>query len=121
MKYIQVLDEIADTKETVLHVVSDLCTGYMECHGHKFLVLEGDAKVYDIIQRIKLEYESDVDWLIPFPGDWHLLKNYQICLMKPFFEAGLRDLAVASGYPARSIENCSKFRRTLNGVLGESI
>ncbi len=61
---------------------------------------------------IKYEYSTDLDWLIPFPGDWHLLRNYQICLMKPFFDAGLKDLAIASGYPANSIESCSKFRRT---------
>ena len=28
---------------------------------------------------------------------------YQLCLMKPFFEAGLKDLAVTSGYPSQSI------------------
>ena len=112
VRYSQVLDEVADCKDTVLGIVSRLHSEYMLMHNHSFVVLEGDAKVYDIIQRVKREYGSDLDWLIPFPGDWHLLKNYQICLMKPFFEAGLRDLATASGYPAKSIENCSKFRRT---------
>ena len=32
--------------------------------------------------------------------------------MKPFFEAGLKDLATASGYPAPSIQSCSNFQRT---------
>ena len=32
--------------------------------------------------------------------------------MKPFFEAGLKDLAIASGYPALSIQSCSNFQRT---------
>ena len=32
--------------------------------------------------------------------------------MKPFFEAGLKDLATASGYPALSIQSCSNFQRT---------
>ena len=50
-----------------------------------FLVLEGDAKTYDTIQAVKHEYGSDLNWLVPYPGDWHLLKNYQICIMKPFF------------------------------------
>ena len=66
---------------------------------NKFVVLEGDAKTYDTIQAVKFEYGVELSWLIPYPGDWHILKNYQICLMKPFFEAGLKDLAIASGYP----------------------
>ena len=32
--------------------------------------------------------------------------------MKPFFEAGLKDLAVTSGYPSQSIQNCSQFKQT---------
>ena len=32
--------------------------------------------------------------------------------MKPFFEAGLKDLAIASGYPELSIQSCSNFQRT---------
>ena len=31
--------------------------------------------------------------------------------MKPFFEAGLKDLATASGYPTHSIQSCSNFKR----------
>ena len=45
VKYLSVLDEIADNKDTVLHVISDLYTKHMVAHNHKFLVLEGDAKV----------------------------------------------------------------------------
>ena len=44
VKYIQVLDEVADSKDTILHVISEL---HAECickHNHKYLVLEGDAK-----------------------------------------------------------------------------
>ena len=49
---------------------------------------------------------------MPFPGDWHLLKNYQIALMKPYFDAGLKSLAEASGYPSVAIRNCTQFKRT---------
>ena len=71
-----------------------------------------EMQKHAIIQAIKFEYGQDLAWLIPYPGDWHLMKNYQLCLMKPFFEAGLRDLAVASSYPSQSIQNCSQFKRT---------
>ncbi len=81
VKYVQVLDEVADSKDTILHVISELHSEYISKHSHKYLVLEGDAKTYDIIQAIKHEYGQDLSWLIAYPGDWHLLKNYQHCLM----------------------------------------
>ena len=110
--YIQVLDEVADYKDTILHIISGLHAEYICQQNHNFLVLEGDAKTYDIIQAIKYEYGQDLGWLIPYPGDWHLLKNYQLCLMKPFFETGLKDLAAACSYLSQSIQNCSQFKRT---------
>ncbi len=72
MQYVQVLDEVADTKYTILHVISELHAEYISKHDHKYLVLEGDAITYDIIQSIKHEYGPDLGWLVPFPGDWHL-------------------------------------------------
>ena len=38
--------------------------------------------------------------------------NYQCALMKPYFDASLKDLARASGYPTEAIQSCSKFKRT---------
>ena len=76
--YIEVLNEVADEKDTVLHVINNLYVEYVCKHGKQYLVLEGDAKTYDVIQAVKFEYGSDLNWLIPYPGDWHLLKNYQI-------------------------------------------
>ena len=50
VKYIQVLDEISDNKDTILHVIRDLYDRYMVENGHKFVVLVADAKVlgYDL-------------------------------------------------------------------------
>ena len=81
-------------------------------YGKKWVVVEGDALTYDTIQSLKLEYGAELNWVLPYPGDWHLLKNYQLCLMKPFFEAGLKDLACACGYPSASIKKCTHFQRT---------
>ena len=78
----------------------------------KWLVVVGDAKVYNVLQSLKHEYGDDLQWLFVYPGDWHLLKNYQLSLMKPYFDAGLKELARASGYPTEAIQNCSKFKRT---------
>ena len=115
--YVNVLDERADDKDTVLHVVNQLYTEHVCKQGKRFLVLEGDAKTYEIIQNLKEEYDKDLNWLYAYPGDWHLLKNYQHCLMKPFFEAGLKELADCVGYPSQSIQSCSIFKRTHNFLM----
>ena len=53
--------------------------------------------------------------MIPFPGDWHVLKNYQEVLLKIYFDAGLTELAVASGYQPNSVGK--KFSQTHNFLL----
>ena len=87
-------------------------------HVHRLLVytipvcLPEDAKLYDIIQVLKHEYGEDLKWLIPTPGDWHMLKNVQLALMKPYFDMVLRQLAHTSGYLAAAIQSCCQFKRT---------
>ena len=55
--------------------------------------------------------------MLIYPGDWHLLKNYQIALVKPYFEPGLRELAKACKYPLAAIKSCSQFKRSHNFIL----
>ena len=83
----------------------------------KHLLVAGDAKVYDVLQFLKFEYGVEYSWLIPMLGDWHLLKNYQIALMKPYFEAGLKELAQVSGYPVAAIQTCGQSKRTHRFLL----
>ena len=63
-----------------------------------YLVLVGDQKTYVRIREMKHEYGSELDWLIPFIGDWHLLSNYQSVLTKVYYDAGLKELAETSGH-----------------------
>ena len=53
-----------------------------------------------------------MDWEIPMPGDWHILMNFQKALMKTYFNAGFKHLAIAAGYPPATIEACGQFKRT---------
>lgn len=115
--YVDVLNEIADDKDTILHVLNNIYDEYICRHNKTFVLLEGDAKTYEVMQALKNEYKNDLNWLVIYPGDWHLLKNYQICLFKPYFEAGLKDLAICTGYPALSTETCSNFKRTHRLIL----
>ena len=80
-------------------------------NSSSYLVVEGDAKLYELLQSLKLEYNKELCWLLPFPGDWHMLMNYQAALMKPYFDAGLNALVEAAGYPVAGIKACSQFKR----------
>ena len=79
------------------------------------IILEGDQATYERLQCIKAEYGHDLDWMIIFPGDWHILKNFQEVLLKIYYDAGLSDLAKASGYRPNSIG--TQFKRTHRFLL----
>ena len=59
---------------------------YIIKSGNELLLLERD----ELLQSHKYEYGEELNWVIPNPGDWHLLKNYQLPLMKA---AGLKAIA----------------------------
>ena len=46
-----------------------------------------------------------MSWVILYPGDWHMLMNYQSALMKAYYDAGLKGLAKAAGYLLRVVAN----------------
>ena len=79
-------------------------------------MLEGDAKLYEVVKSLKFEYGEEFSWVIPYPRDWHMLMNYQKALMKPYYDAGLKALACAAGYPVAAIQSCSQFKRTHNFI-----
>jgi len=110
--YLDVMDAKSDSKDTLMSMLQNLHQQFISRQGRQHLVVEGDAKIYELLQSLKFEYGDELQWLIPFPGDWHLLMNYQSALMKPYFDAGLKSLAEASGYPVVAIRNCTQFKRT---------
>lgn len=113
--YLSVVDLHADTPEAMKKVVAKLHEEYMVGVNVNYLVLVGDQKTYVRINELKDEYGNALDWLIPFIGDWHLLSNYQSVLMKVYYDAGLKELAEASGHRGEtltSIKNSSSFKRT---------
>ena len=45
--------------------------------------------MFDVLQELSIEYGENLRWLVPIPGDWHILYNYQKVLIKPYGDAGL--------------------------------
>ena len=79
--YLHVLDALSESKDTLMQILLDLHKHFITGQKKKWLVVVGDAKVYDVLQSLKHEYGEDLKWLLVYPGDWHLLKNYQLSLM----------------------------------------
>ena len=114
MAYLSVIDQKVDDELKLINCLHD---DFIIKLNKQWLLLETDGAVHHKIQSIKTEYGEQLSWLIPFPGDWHCLKNYQKVLMKIYYDAGLHELAVASGYPPNSIKNSTIFSRTHDFLL----
>ena len=70
-----ILDETADSKDTVLKVINTLHDKFQVGKSTDFVVIVGDGKSYDHLVKLKSEYGNNLDWVLPYPGDWHVLKK----------------------------------------------
>ena len=112
--YMELLDENPDCTETMSIVAEDLLAKFYQVQD-RWVVLVGDGKTYRHLMNVKKQYSTMLRKLLIFPGDWHILKNYQPVLMKEYYSAGLREMAKNSGYHGttlKSLEHCSNFKRT---------
>lgn len=110
--YLQVLDAKLESKDILMQVLHNFHQRFIVGQGKECLVLVADAKLYEVLQSLKFEYREELEWVLPFPNDWHLLMNYQKALIKPYFDACLKQLAHVAGYPVVAIQKCSQFKRT---------
>lgn len=117
MVYLEVKDAVADNKDTMMKLLSDIQEKLIVGKNMRWLVPEGDVEVYEILQSLKFEYGEELNWVILYLGDFYMLMNYQKALMKPYFDAGLKALAQAAGYPSAAIQSCSQFQRTDHFLL----
>lgn len=113
--YLDVLNEPASSLLTMYNVFGSLKANEHIWEESKKLLVVGDAKTYFHIASLVSTYPEEFENM-PFPGDWHLLKNFQPVLMKVFFDAGLKQLAETSGYRGEtltSLGTCFNFKRPL--------
>ena len=100
--YVEIWSEVADAKPTLMNVLGKLHKTFVAELRQKWLLVVGDAKVFVLLQEIKSEYGNHLKWLLPFPGDWHILFNYQPALMKPYADDGFSKLAEVSGHGSKT-------------------
>ena len=79
--YLEVMDAVPDCRDTIMQLVHSLREKFIVGQGMRWLVVAGDAKLYEVIKSVKFEYGEELSWLIPYPGDFHLLMNYRKALM----------------------------------------
>jgi hypothetical protein len=105
------LDETADKKDTVLKVLNILYEKFQVGVICDQVVVVGDGKSYDIVIKLKAEYGTALNWVLPYPGDWHILKNMLPIFIKLYFDAGLKQLTTKfhHGSTLRILTDCSKF------------
>ena len=120
IQYMEIIDENPDSSDT-MRQVSDLLlsTVSSEAQGG-YVVLIGDGKAYQHLTEIKRVYGPALNSLLIFPGDWHILANFQPVLMNIYYSAGLKELAQISGFRGEtltSLEKCSHFKRTHQFLL----
>lgn len=81
-----------------MHISEDLLDKLgSECQDN-YIFSVGDGKMYQHIMKIKNRYGDALNKLLIYSGDWHILKNYQEVLIKQYYHAGLKELAMASGF-----------------------
>ena len=99
----------------MVDVLSHLHQEFQIGESRNHLVVAGDVKTYQHLQSVKLCYGEQLSWLVPFPGDFHILMNYQPILSKVYFDAGLKQIALASGFRGETLtalQKCSHFKHT---------
>ena len=112
--YMEVIDENPDSTET-MKLVSEMLLDVPALNLGGYTVVVGDGKTYTHLQKVKSLYSKEMNGLLIYPGDWHLLKNYQKVLMKIYYSAGLKELAEAAGFKGATLtalQNCSNFKHT---------
>ena len=67
--YLHVLDSLSESKDTLMQILLDLYKRFVIAQKREWVVVIGDAKVYDVLQSLKFEYGDDLKWLIVYPRD----------------------------------------------------
>ena len=49
---------------------------------HQHLVVVGDGKTFSYISDLRREYPSELAFVLPIIGDWHILKKSALVLFK---------------------------------------
>ena len=117
--YLEVIPGKPDNKDTIMYALNRLEDLFIFKLGYRKLIISGDAKVYDVIWKIKAEYGSSMDWIEIVLGTWHTLRDFLQHLCKKYQHAFLEKVLSAK-YNSTSIEsliNVKNWTKSHNAML----
>ena len=82
---------INDVSQYLQKMKEDLCVGQPDYP--KQVVLGGDQQTYALMKNLKKKFPISFEWILPVPGDWHLLKCASETLRDMLWDGGLQQLA----------------------------
>ena len=114
-----VISKPADKKETLLEVLGMLKEKHQVGQAVEKLVVAGDGKTYDFLIDLQRDYSEELDWVLPYLGEWHLLKNAQAPIFKVYMDGGLRDLLKLYHHGAtnNAVSSATNFDKTHQFLL----
>ena len=117
--YLGVLTETCDNKDTVFKVLRILYNKMEVGKSASHLVVVGDGKTFHYLQKLKKDHPHELSWMLPFPGDWHVLKNYAHALLKIYGPPGLNELLslLHKGKTEKSVSSGTDFDKTFAFLL----
>ncbi len=117
--FIEIYNDKADCTSTIKKVLNNLHHTFKVSKHVNHLFIVGDLKTYEFVMKAKSDQGKAMDWVIPYVGDWHVLKNLQSVIMKIFWDAGLKEVAkvVHKGGSVLNLRNCSSFKHTHRFIL----
>ena len=75
--YLHVIPAFTDRKDVILLALNQLESLFIKTKQLTHIVVSGDFKVYNfLLCEIKMDYEKEMDWLLPYLGEMHILMNY---------------------------------------------
>ena len=118
--YVDIVSLPADSKDTILQVLNKIYSKFVGELRNRWVIVVGDAKTFDILQDLKNEHGKQMEWILPLPGDWHIMFNYQKVLLKIYGDASPLQIVKASGHQAETLTSLAQarhFKRTHQFVL----
>ncbi len=75
--YHGILNQKRNTKSVIQNIVYQLYTEFIATKKKQWIMPVGDLLTYSLIASVKADYGNDLSWLIPIPGDRHVLIRLQ--------------------------------------------
>ena len=112
--YLELIPEYADRKDVMLTVINRLENIFIKVPGWKHLVVSADLKAFQMICSIKDDYGEEMDWLLPYLADIHILMSYFAGVLGRHWHTGV-ETALTEIYKKNTLESIKKVTKISPG------